>query len=466
MAKPADATTTASNNVTFLALTDIHFNACHGLTEGGELDFKTIMEHLVRIDAADWPAYLRGKCGLPISVILGHCKDSNLSLLEAVLDRAQEVMPQPSFIIFAGDFLKHDIWELPKRAGLSDEEAKTFYRKSIEVVMQALLARWPEVPIFPTFGNDDSFVHDYALQYKGQLLSDLKPMMRKAIGPSVLSYDGEHAFSDTGSYSAWLPGLGHRLISLSNVFWSCVVGSKSCHYSPEPGASSVLAFLDTELRAAASKQERVWLLMHIPPGHTGYLKHGDFRVNNQWHEKVWLDFQKVIDAHDVPIDWVFFGHTHMNDYRILTHNRRGIAHPLIGKICPGVSPIFGQNPSFQAYSTSNSVVSGWTTHYYTESGAWGEFDDELPSCQPAELLTHFEKLRETGAGGDTYIKQFFSDFMPNVLKAQPIVRDFMTPVLENAPTHSAELKEHIEKAYKKLHVSLQMAMLLEEDSSH
>ena len=452
----------SSTDVTFLALSDIHLDPCQGLSEGTEADFAQLMKHLVQLDASEWPAYLRSRCGPPTPS--GSRKDSNFSLLEAVLDHAKEMLPQPAFIIYPGDFLKHDIWELPTRARMCEEDGKTFFRKTVEVVMQSLTTRFPNVPVFVTFGNDDSYVGDYALTYKGQLLADLKPTMKRAIGPSTLSFDGEHAFLDTGSYSATLPTLGHRLISLSNIWFSKMVGKECCPHPTEPGARCVLAFLDAELGEAARRGQRVWLLMHIPGGHTGFLKPNlkTWSVCDQWHASTLAAFQRVLDSHDVPIDWLFLGHTHMNDYRIMTHRRNGVAHPLIGKIVPGVSPLFGQNPGFQIYSTVSGAVSGWRTHYLNHDQEWGTFEDNFPSVEPAKLLAYFEKMHATGIGDEMYTKHFWDDTtlgptgVGHTATANlPFTRDHLVSVLELAPAKSAFTADQ----YEKEHVTIEVAML-------
>ena len=62
---------------------------------------------------------------------------------------------------------------------------------------------------------------------------------------------------------------GIRLVSLNTVFFS-VKYNNACGSSDQTPALDAMRWQAAELERAKRAGERVWLLMHIPPGINGY----------------------------------------------------------------------------------------------------------------------------------------------------------------------------------------------------
>src|SRR5262245_32778903 len=93
---PADALGEAGN---FLVISDFHFDPFQGLNrqEFAELQARPV---------AAWPAFFAER-DLPLGK-LG--TDSSARLVDSALAAAAKQLPEPSFILYPGDFLAHD-WQ-------------------------------------------------------------------------------------------------------------------------------------------------------------------------------------------------------------------------------------------------------------------------------------------------------------------------------------------------------------------
>lgn len=424
-------------DASFVAVSDVHLDTFDGMTSAQT-------QQLVTLDPADWSKFLLEHCGPPTRP--GSHMDANTALYEAVRSRVPHALTDdqgnatgPDFLVYPGDFLRHECWSHARQSGLDHDQQHKLFVGTVEMVLDGLTSLFEGVPVFMTFGNDDSSVGDYRLRYDGTFLADVAPSCRRAFGSADVDDD---QLTTTGCYAATLPGLGHRLISLSNVFWS------HSRWGSEPGAKDVLDYLDDQLGEAAATGQRVWLLMHIPPGGSCYVSgHGGSRRvhhGRNWHHHDQVAFQQTIDRHDVAIDIAFAGHTHMDDFRIWRHSPGGQPRPLLVKIVPGVSPKFGQNPGFQLYRTTGGAVSDWTTHYL-DGDDWQSYvaTDSYGAVDPASLLRTFEAMRSDTATGTAYRRDYAVRRTRLEIPSE-FLDSFVGEVIAGAPTAAAPILEYSE----------------------
>jgi len=130
-------------------------------------------------------------------------------------------------------------------------------------------------------------------------------------------------------------------------------------------ASTELTWLGQQLQAAQTAGQKVWILMHIPPGE-----------NSQWIAQVAPLPQDVADVESNPffmmwdptVQWapttpsflqtlqqypgvvtlILAGHTHMDEYRIL-------APGYVVEQLPGISPCFGNNPAYKILTVTQNT---------------------------------------------------------------------------------------------------------------
>jgi len=378
----------------FLAISDIHFDPFDGKTDPNS----QLAQDLLQLPASDWPAYFDKLDLTP--TLPGQRLDANYALMQETLDHAASVAADVDFIVYPGDFMRHDLWHswgAAEQNGIDQQDLPQFFKKMVEVVLNAITTRFPNTPLLMTFGNDDSYTADYALD--SAFLADMATLCPPVFGDAV-DQVGLSEFASTGCYTATLPGSATTLISLANVSWS-TRGNNSVQ------GAAVLNYLNDQLEALPAGSH-VWLMMHVPPGDSCFIDRSHtLQQSPNWQAPYNVAFQRAIDDHDVTIDIVFTGHTHMDDFRFGTNQRAHGKDVVMYKIVPAVSPKFGQNPCFQVYNAPNGVITDWTTHYREShpdaaGNHWPAPSSARADYQftdPAQLLERFRSMLRVPAAG-------------------------------------------------------------------
>ncbi len=360
----------------FLVISDVHFNPMAGLTPRQ-------FRELSPLPADRWPEFLRS---LKQPMSSPH-SDSNYTLLISALDAAHKRLPDPPFILYTGDFMAHD-WQdtysrlAPETISVNPTAYQNFTRKALAVIAIEFQTRFPDTPVFATLGNDDSFCQDYWIQPGGQFLKTFGSLWAPLLGDAVELGAFRESFEALGVYAADLPGSpSDRLIVLNSVLWSASYctdyfrpGAINCCNCQNLGATPGKAqfkWLETQLAQAARQKKRVWLLMHVPPGLDSYAEEkasGRSHTAELWTKEFTARFRKLTDGYRDTLRISFAGHTHMDDFRV---DRAEDTPVLLHKISPAVSPIFGNNPSFQVFQRDDrtGVISNWQTHFIRLSAA-------------------------------------------------------------------------------------------------
>jgi sphingomyelin phosphodiesterase acid-like 3 len=91
---PAPPFTPAPGQGQFLILTDIHFDPFAD---------PALVDRLVAAEVDAWPGIFAG--GQQAFAQYG--SDANYPLMMSALDAAKELLPQPDFVLYAGDYLVH-----------------------------------------------------------------------------------------------------------------------------------------------------------------------------------------------------------------------------------------------------------------------------------------------------------------------------------------------------------------------
>jgi hypothetical protein len=116
-----------------------------------------------------------------------------------------------------------------------------------------------------------------------------------------------------------------------------------------------LDWLDSRLAAAKVKGKKVWLLMHAPPGAipditAGLLNNGQIQsAAMMWYPDYQTRFLDIISNYPGLITLTLAGHTHMDEYRILSSSESI-------EITPSISPWFGNNPAFKVFAISRETM--------------------------------------------------------------------------------------------------------------
>jgi sphingomyelin phosphodiesterase acid-like 3 len=348
----------------FLLISDIHFDP---FADAG------LFPRLVVAEVDEWPAILEQGGALRLNPIGA---DSNYALLKTSLDDARQRLPGPDFILYPGDFMAHG-WQnkydrLAARTRADDPTAyRAFTAKAVRFVGEQFRGRWPGTPILPTLGNDDSYCGDYMIEPEGPFLRMFAELWFPLLGPTADPPEFARTFAAGGHYSLLLPAAGRRrLIVLNSVFFSAAYDN-ACGQPTQTPALDQLAWLAEELARAEAANERVWLLMHIPPGINAYAAARDETRHDPpesfWQQAITARFLQLVDRHRDTIQTSFVGHTHMDDFRVIQLRGQPL---LLIKIAPAISPIFGNNPGYQVYQydPASGQLRNYQTYYLTNPG--------------------------------------------------------------------------------------------------
>ncbi len=391
---------------TCLVITDIHFTPFIS-AEAVQLLDKT--------PAKEWDTVF---AKYPSVKVAEYGKESSPSLLKSLTKGLKPYVKESEFIMFGGDILCHDFIETyQKLSGTKDQKkSEAFILKTIDYFVSHLSEEFPGKSIYFTLGNNDSFSGDYALKDKGRFLKLTAPVffdkwIRNPKTRAVFMKD----YKPHGYYSirsAENPGL--RIMNINTVYFSDNYPEQD---GPHPGDVE-LDWIERELERAKISDEKVWVVMHIPPGINVYSSekgssNGELNIKLMWKKKFNNRYLEIVRKYSDQIALFFTGHTHMDDIRIIYKKKKPVDYV---HIAPAVSPVFGNNPAFQsiAYSNSTKEPYNYTTNYLNlkdKTPAWKveyRFSDVYQTSVSAENLSKiYKNMKEGSPYLKTYLKYYY-----------------------------------------------------------
>jgi len=397
-----------------LLFSDVHFNPFFD---------PTLMGALQQADYSEWAAIFAGSADTSMG---GYLLETNYNLLASGLDSMAELCPCASHIIFTGDILAHHFNDLFHRHAVdkSDAARLSFITKTVAFLGHELRRRWPSAVVPFCLGNNDSYCGDYQIEPAGPFLQNTAAAYSGLyLGPGYRAADFDEPFIAGGYYA-----LSHgrlRIIAANNIFMSkhyanpcgppmnCTLGTDCAP------ATLLLDWLEDQFMAARDHGQRVWLLMHIPPGvnaHSTLHHHrrpdGSLsRVKLPMHPEYNDRLVALLRAHASLIAAGFCGHTHMDDFRLIRDESPDNQAKAWLHITPAMNSRDGNNPGFQLmqYDVANYEPMEYTTYYmdffnqrwrqeYNFAATYG-LDSPLTA---SVMQKHYEAFRFSTANQETY----------------------------------------------------------------
>lgn len=325
-----------------ISVTDIHFTPFSDPSLG-----KALSEHSFR----QWDRIFSQSTDTAPST---YNNETNPILFRRLLKSMKQKSGGVFAVVFTGDILAHNFNDMVSRytGADSDYDRNRFIFKTIAYVTSKMRATFGGVPIYFSLGNNDSYNGDYALVDDGEFLHTTADLFfDNLIKTPQSKTDFYSTFPEHGYYSVPFRIVKNgRLIGLNTIFFST-------RYTPAKGTDPgkvELDWFEKELSKARAAKERVWLLLHIPPGVNVYnTQHNNSTgqavdVGLFWQTGYNQRYLALITKYRDVIVTAFAGHTHMDDFRLISSTNNGTrqASSFI-RISPSVSPVFGNNPSFQ-----------------------------------------------------------------------------------------------------------------------
>jgi sphingomyelin phosphodiesterase acid-like 3 len=417
-------------------LSDFHFDPFHDpgkvqqLVSAPTSQWREILASPATADQATTFAALQRQCG-------ARGVDTPYALLQSSLRAAHAEAPQVSFITVTGDFIAHGFScryaaIIP---GKSPSDYAAFVEKTVEYVTKELRRAFPQVPIYAALGNNDSDCGDYRLDGNSDFLAATGRILAAGLPKSdrkkVLA-----DFATGGYYSVTMaaPMQNTRVIVLDDLFMSRTYAT--CGGKHDTAASSAqLAWLQKELAAARQRQQKVWVIGHIPPGVDIYATFSKMQnVCEGAMPQMFLasnELAEVLVANADVMRLGLFAHTHMDELRLLeSQNDTTKGHVAI-KMVSSISPVDGNNPSFtvaQVDPSSATLVNYQVFAASNQTGvdiSWSkEYDYAQTYHQPSFSVATLEKLlsefrRDPHASTDesqAYIHNFFAGDSSSLIK--------------------------------------------------
>ncbi len=352
-------------------------------------------------------------------------KDTNYPLLVSALTEAQKKGPY-DFAVVTGDYLVHESRDLFEPVGGKEEQAyEDFVTKTEVFVSREVQKILSGTPVYFSLGNNDSECGDYMMATKTQFLKDITKEWDVLKGhPEALQ-----TMADAGYYELPHPTLANtRFIVINDIYWSNRYSNDSCHSMPNDVAGGEeLTWLKGRLADAKANQQKVQLIMHIPPqtdvfGTLKALTKPDGKKPGKffWGTENEDAFCKLMRDYSDTVEFIFAGHTHMDDFKLL---KGSDGKPfLVTHICPAVSPIRFNNPGFQVmeYDKGTGAIQDMATFYLknlaTAKGSGGgkwdleyDFDQTygVKGYDPDTLQALTEKI-----DSDKATREVFSKYYP------------------------------------------------------
>ncbi len=352
--------------VPVVMLSDLHFDPFHDPAKLPQLRAEPIER---------WPAVLNAvpsqTQAADLAALQEACHsralDSDWTLWKTTLMAAHDAEPRPLFVTLSGDLLAH---EFPCRfdrlaPGATPQDLATFAAKTVAFVMAQLRQTFPHAPVYGSLGNNDSGCTDYRETSNDVFLQGAGAALAVAAGAQPASVTPE------GDYSVLLPApMDHaRLIVLEDVFEARQFAT--CGGNTDRAAErSQLDWLRTQLAAARARHEHVWVMSHIPPGTDVYSSFHRYVL--QPAEMCKADPRPfladtalpdtLLDYADV-IRLALFGHTHMDEFRLLHRTSPAGGATIPAKLVPSVTPYLGNHPAFLVAQVDprTAVLKDWRT---------------------------------------------------------------------------------------------------------
>ncbi len=336
----AAAATATTSSYQIVTISDLHFNPFYD---------PSLYPDLTAAEPGQWASiFARSKVTTPAA----GGTDTNYPLFLLTLASIKQNLGSSPVVLCTGDLLGHYIPKLfytayYKRADYPTPDAaavaamEKFVDKTFAFVAGEIRAAVGDVPVIyapgnidtygPGLGPDSTFLTNNAETVYSQLLNSISEHQTFL-----------NAFTQDGYYSVQLLGSKLLVVVLNSNSFVGIAPSIT-------DADAELTWLDSQLSAAKSAGQKVWILMHVPPGANAQLIAQTAAVPSDvdedtasmmWDEKVQEGFLQTLGRYPGRVTLMLAGHTHMDEFRILSTGD-------VLEQLPGISPCFGNNPAYK-----------------------------------------------------------------------------------------------------------------------
>ncbi|QNP99875.1 Metallo-dependent phosphatase-like protein [Yarrowia lipolytica] len=269
------------------------------------------------------------------------------------------------FAIFTGDMVSHDLDEWLSFAHTFQSEEECYY------LMKKHLK---DVPMYPTFGNHDSYPYAQLAQNKSGYAGDFtwNAELSAALWQDFGWIDEETEKQAAHTYGSFAVTTkrGLRVISVDSNFWY-----KANLYNwwniSDPDPSGTFKWIVSELLECEKKGQKAWLLAHVPTGAAA--------AATPWSAEIMRQIIVRFSPHVLAS--VFYGHTHADQFTVYYDGEsdKDIVSEesalQIGWIVQSLTPMNNYNPGWRYYEVDTKTFEIMDSrNYYTKLNETFDFD--------------------------------------------------------------------------------------------
>ncbi|KAJ8405103.1 hypothetical protein AAFF_G00330240 [Aldrovandia affinis] len=319
----------------FWHITDLHWDHTYKVSDNPEL---------VCASSGARPVPNPGKFG-------DYLCDSPWDLINSSIYAMKDILPNPDFILWTGDNTHH----VPNEQ-LSEEAVIRIIGNLTEIIKQV----FPDTKVYSALGN-----HDY--HPKSQLPPEQNVIYEQTtqLWQDWLEPESQTTFSRGGFYTERLLNrTGYRVLILNtNLYYD-----QNKHTANIDDPAGQFSWADQILTSAASNNEKVYIVGHVPPGFF------EKKRNKAWFRPYFnRRYLELVQRHHTVIAGQFFGHHHTDTFRMF-YDSNAESPISVMFLTPGVTPWKttlpgvkdgANNPGIRVfeYDTSTLVVQDMVTYY-------------------------------------------------------------------------------------------------------
>ncbi|MFA6034093.1 MAG: metallophosphoesterase [Myxococcota bacterium] len=342
------SSTTTDTARPVVVFSDVHFNPFYD---------PNIFPSLLAADPDQWPAIFQGST---VTSLSAWGEDTNYLLFMQTLTSINQNLGAAPLVIFTGDFLGHHFDTLfYSLYGSQDVAAmRAFSLKTVQFFVAQVRLYCENLPVMFVLGNNDEYEGDYLLAPNSPFLSDTAELFYSGL---LLKTADQQTFLNTykaGGYYVSQP-LGNNMvvIALNTVF---LTPDASGVAGIDGAIQTQLTWLETTLASAKASGNKVWLLMHVPPGADEYKTASSLDGGSQiatagmmMQATYQASLLQILSNYPGIITMSLAGHTHMDEYRNMLGDTASASE--IVEITPSISPRSGNDPAFKIITFSNTT---------------------------------------------------------------------------------------------------------------
>ena len=346
---PVPTPTPSASNFDVVVFSDLHFDPFY------DPNLFAKKPNLCTADPSKWASIFQTS---QVTTPSAWGADTNYPLLVLALSSVKQNLGASQVVLYTGDLIGHNFPQsfyqyckgLASTTTPSSQEVaamQAFTDETVAFVTAQVRAAVGNIPVMFAVGNIDSYT-GYGPDTTF-LANNAATFYTEFVTGTTDQQTFLTTFEAGGYYSAQPLGPNLLVIGLNtNPLALGIPGDNDSAVAAE------LTWLDSTLNSAQAAAQKVWLLMHVPPGANTVATAGTFvkgqpvNASMMMYQSYQTSLLQILSKYPGVITLILGAHTHMDEFRILS------AGNVLDEV-PAISPCFGENPAFKIFTLTQDT---------------------------------------------------------------------------------------------------------------